>query len=395
MVFNKTRNIGDDIQSYVAMKYLPKVDYYIDRENIDNFVPDCNEQVAVIMNGWYIHNTINWPPSPYIKPLPISMHFTTRDFWNIKEANHLEGYGLEYLKSISPIGCRDSHTLELLSEKGVKTEYTGCLTLTLNQFENVKKEDYICAVDVSKKVLEKIKEKTNLEIKEITHEMPEDYYTVPWNERVRRVEELLKVYQGAKCVLTTRLHVALPCIALNTPVLIIHDKYNDDRFKDYLEYIDYCVESDFLNGTYEYDFTNPPADKVGHIKVREDLNNRCKNFIKECEENKEENEMLPDINFYSKYVINKSNWLKGIALKIDEKNKNLDDMLLKLKEDIVEKNNIINILKNEVENVNIKLYEKLIELDNTKYNLSHIETSKAWRICKKLYRLRDNIVGNK
>ncbi|MDD4387547.1 MAG: hypothetical protein PHD15_07355, partial [Clostridia bacterium] len=152
---------------------------------------------------------------------------------------------------------------------------------------------------------------------------------------------------------------------------------------------------DFLNETYEYDFTNPPADKVGHIKVREDLNNRCTNFIKDCEENKDENEMLPDIKFYSKYVTNKSNWLKDIALKVDEKNKNLDDMLLKLKDGIVQRNNVINVLKNEIENVNVKLYEKLTELDEAKYNLYHIETSKAWRICKKLYKLRDNMLGNK
>lgn len=286
MVFNKTRNIGDDIQSYVAMKYLPRIDYYIDRENMDSFIPDTKEKVAIIMNGWYLHYTLNWPPSPYLKPLPVSMHFTLTgyEFFDLKNnRGHLSGYGLDYLRSIGPIGCRDSHTLKLLSEKNVKSEFTGCLTLTLNKFENVKKEEYICAVDVSKEVLEKIKSTTNLEIKEITHMVPEDYYKLSWEERIKNVEELLKIYQGSKCVVTTRLHCGLPCTALGTPVLLIHNKYHDDRFKDYLKFIDFCYEPDFLNDNYDYDFTNPIANKTEHLKIRDNLNKKCNEFINECE----------------------------------------------------------------------------------------------------------------
>ena len=31
LVFKETDNIGDDIQAYAAERFLPKVDYYIDR----------------------------------------------------------------------------------------------------------------------------------------------------------------------------------------------------------------------------------------------------------------------------------------------------------------------------------------------------------------------------
>lgn len=305
------------------MKYLPRIDYYIDRENMDSFIPDNKEKVAVIMNGCFLHYTLNWPPSPYIKPLPVSMHFTLTGchFFDIKNnKNHLVGYGLDYLKSISPIGCRDSHTLELLTKKDVKAEFTGCLTLTLNKFKNVKKQDYICAVDVSKDTLEKIKSSTNLEVKEITHNVPEDYYKLSWEERFRNVEELLKIYQGAKCVITTRLHCGLPCTALGTPVLIIHNKNDDDRFKDYLKFIDFCYEPDFLNGNYIYDFSNPLANKSEHLKIRDNLNKRCINFINDCEQNNlDTNEDdLPEMNFYLNYVINKSNWYKDIISEVEK-----------------------------------------------------------------------------
>ena len=38
-------NIGDDIQSYAAIRFLPKIDYYIEREKLDLFLPSKKEQV--------------------------------------------------------------------------------------------------------------------------------------------------------------------------------------------------------------------------------------------------------------------------------------------------------------------------------------------------------------
>ena len=65
----ETENIGDDIQSYVAIRFLPKIDYYIEREKMDLFVPEKKEQVLTIMNGWFLHSKINFPISPYIYPI--------------------------------------------------------------------------------------------------------------------------------------------------------------------------------------------------------------------------------------------------------------------------------------------------------------------------------------
>ncbi len=40
MYYKSTDNIGDDIQTYVAMKFLPHIDYYIYRESLSCFVPE-------------------------------------------------------------------------------------------------------------------------------------------------------------------------------------------------------------------------------------------------------------------------------------------------------------------------------------------------------------------
>jgi len=66
VVCSSTDNFGDDILSYASYRFLPKVDYIIDRENADTFIPDSKEAVSAIFNGWFLHNKFNWPPSEYI-----------------------------------------------------------------------------------------------------------------------------------------------------------------------------------------------------------------------------------------------------------------------------------------------------------------------------------------
>ena len=131
LVLNKgTDNIGDDIQSYAAMRFLPSVDYVIDREGMDTFESN-GERVKAIMNGWYMYNKSNWPPSESIDPLWVSVHISKNDYFGIGE-RFLDGLGGEYLKYYAPIGARDVSTLELLRKKGIPAYLSGCLTLTFS-----------------------------------------------------------------------------------------------------------------------------------------------------------------------------------------------------------------------------------------------------------------------
>lgn len=370
LVVEKTRNIGDDVQSYATRRFLPRVDYYIDRDHCDEFVPEKNEYVATIVNGWYLQYTLNWPFSPFIYPMAVSMHFSNKDwFWDTTDrAYHLQGYGLEYLKKIQPIGCRDSHTVKLLEGLGVKTEYTGCMTLTIPKFKNVRKGNYICAVDVSEAVVEKLKKMTKLEVKVITHIVPEDYYRLSWEERMENVEKLLKLYQGARAVISYRLHCALPCLALGTKVVLLNEDYRNDRFGDYVKYMDSCSEEELLNGVVDYDFENMKPHDNSWQKLKKELEDRCKRFIDDCESNpKKYDEKNIDVINYKEYVVNKSNWLKFAVLEsynrydeikqnvlpIQKRNKELEEELLYYKKEfdscakkLSEKNEEIEKMKN-------------------------------------------------
>ena len=409
LVEQDTRNIGDDVQAYAAKRFLPQIDYYVDRNHIDEFVPNDNEYVATIMNGWFLQYTLNWPLPPYIKPLPISMHFTSKDwFWDTTDrAYHLQGYGLDYLKSIEPIGCRDSHTFNLLSSKGVKTKYTGCMTLTIQQLDNVEKGNYICAVDVSDAVVEKIKETTDMEVRVITHTVPEDYYKLSWEERMKNVENLLRTYQGAKAVVTFRLHCALPCLALGTPVILLNEDYRNDRFGDYTKYIESCSEIDFLEGKVKYDYNNIPKHSEEWKDLRDNLIKTCEEFVDKCKNSDEKYDGNNiDIKNYKEYVINKSNWLKEAALESYQRYEKAEKAEKEGKENIEritnDYENAIEELKkqheeeqgklkfeNKEKDMAIEYYKKEFDecvkkMENYKNELETIKSSKWWRLREKI-----------
>lgn len=299
LVFKESVNIGDDIQSYAAQRFLPTIDYYIDRESLNTFKADKNESVAVIMNAWYMYHKYNWPPSPYINPCFLSIHISDIDFYMIGE-DFLEDNGYSYLKKYGEIGCRDTSTKEMLQRKGISAYFSGCLTLTIEPKNNLKRGETICCVDLDSEVLAKIKDTVpSNNLLELTHQKKQDIH-FDWNKRKKCVEELLECYQKAKCVITTRLHCALPCLALGTPVLLIYkdEDYYKNRMEDYLPFLYYCSKSEFLEG-FSYNISSPPPNKEGFKKLRSALISQVTNFIDSTKSNEENVVVKKDYWFHA------------------------------------------------------------------------------------------------
>ena len=120
-------NVGDYVQSLAARQFLPQVDQYMNREKLGEY---RGEKIKLIMNGWFTHNIHHWVPSDEIDPLFVSFHLnsTAAPFM-------LTDKGIAYLKKHEPIGCRDKFTVQILEEKGIKAYFTGCLTLTLDNYK--------------------------------------------------------------------------------------------------------------------------------------------------------------------------------------------------------------------------------------------------------------------
>jgi len=153
-----TLNIGDDIQTYAAVRLLPRVDYVLARESLDTFCSENNEPVAVLMGHWWLWGKWHWPPAQCIYPLPMGMHINEMDIYasgSPLQRDWLGGIGGEYLRAYGPVGCRDAATMEILEACGIENYLSGCLTLTLPRQERAENAGtYACLVDL-KPALEK------------------------------------------------------------------------------------------------------------------------------------------------------------------------------------------------------------------------------------------------
>ena len=282
-----TDNIGDDIQSYAARRFLPSVDYVIDRESLDTFGltdPDRKEPVSAILNGWFMYQKFNWPPSERINPLFLSMHISEDDYFGVGD-RFLDSLGGEYFKPYGPIGARDDATLELLRKKGIDAYLSGCLTLTLKLPGSVEKSDEVILADVGEKAAGTLMERYPGEHwVRLTHCVdPEVSLHSSAEERFAAVEALLRRYRNAKCVVTERLHCALPCLALETPVLLLYRPEYLNRMNSFFPLLHTAPVGDAEKGVMTFDVASPPSNPDLYREIRRDLEHRCEAFVQDAE----------------------------------------------------------------------------------------------------------------
>jgi len=266
-------NIGDDIQAIAAKQFLPKDSIPIDREYLDEF--SYHKPVYTIMNGWYMHTKNNWycqdqippekswPPSDDICPLIISMHITPTVYKEIFSPR-----GIAYLKKHGPIGARDLSTLKALQDRDIPCYFSGCLTLTLNNTNpKILRNNIIYAVDVDKTIVSYLRKHSKYPVVEVSHGIPREIYIARDNDqRISYAQNMLNKYAEAKCIVTARLHAALPCLALKTPVLLIAGQ--TDRFHGLTELTHHTTKKELLEGRSGYDLNNPPENPDDYLKIR-------------------------------------------------------------------------------------------------------------------------------
>ena len=229
----KYGNIGDYIQSLASLQYLPKncKPYLIDRDNIRFY---NGPKVKLIMNGWNFLNDGNKYVSKKISPIYISYHL------NIYK--NLPSIYLNEIKKYCPIGCRDKYTRDKLLKFKINAYFSSCLTTTLDidyAVNNNERTEEIIFVDYklgdypkADKYLLSLKEYNFKKIIYTTH-----YFNIKLShiKRFQIAKNLLNKYARVKLVISTRIHGALPCLALNTPVILINKKYDYKRFNGLYE----------------------------------------------------------------------------------------------------------------------------------------------------------------
>ena len=116
--YPKSNNLGDFIQSIAAKHQLNEKEIFeLDRDQLHIY---NGPKVFLIMNGWFMEESKNWPPSKKITPLFLSFHLNPT-----AKKNMLTENGIKYLKKHQPIGCRDYYTQKLLSSYELKHIFQG------------------------------------------------------------------------------------------------------------------------------------------------------------------------------------------------------------------------------------------------------------------------------
>ena len=253
------QNIGDYIQSLAAKQFIKNRDViYVNRDHLNNYE---GKKIKLVMNGWFSHIPENFPPNSNIIPLFVAFHLNS----TIKD-KFLTNQVIEYLKKFEPIGCRDKYTVSVLKEKGITAYFSGCLTLTLGkEYKTLEKNDNVYIVDpfigldfsflsiirimktlllknkfvhrLQKEMFNKVTLKTaiksSLFINQYSKVWGHDFLTKAnyihhmftcnsYDEYFLKADELIKKYAAAKLVITSRIHVALPCTGLETPVIFVN-----------------------------------------------------------------------------------------------------------------------------------------------------------------------------
>jgi len=317
-------NYGDHIQSLAAEQYLPKLDFYVERDRLNK--PDYPEG-KIILNGWFTYAPENWPPNENLDPLFVSFHLNPRFAPKLLS----DPKNVAYLKRHAPIGCRDYRTLDIMQKAGIDAYFSFCLTTTLDiKYKQKKTTEDIYFADVlydydqryvykadPKRVLYhlatgRIFKTMNLPKKNsILRELvPKDVIEqainvnhfcdnkLPTPAIYDIARNTLRNYSTAKMVVTSRIHCALPCLAMGTPVLFIFNGLDDDaghlsRFRgtvDHLNILSSKPEKEIneifgmkMNVIHpeDVDWSNPPANPETFRPLAEKLKSTCRNFIEQ------------------------------------------------------------------------------------------------------------------
>ena len=216
-------NVGDYFQTfaidyiYANMGIAHSEIINIDRHALESYV---GEAVTLPLNAWFGYREDTCRFSKNIKPVFIGYHNLDKNV-NIE----MSQYGM--------IGCRDEATYQVLSRAGIHAYISGCMTVLFPKRDLTPQKEKIFLVDLPQSVMKiipgEIKEKAEL----ISHEIRIDENADDAHEQ-RRLEAkareiLIRYREEATLVITSRLHAALPCMAMGIPVILLREGV-DERF---------------------------------------------------------------------------------------------------------------------------------------------------------------------
>lgn len=339
----RKKNIGDYMQSLAARQFAGGDAVLVERERIDRY---AGGPTRLVMNGWFMHHPSRFPPSEDIVPLFVSFHVKPKI-----ENRLLTERAVAYLRKHEPIGCRSTEMVDMLARHGIRGEYTSCLTLTLGEtYRHIPADTPPVFVDpylrelplrahpfrALGRMLSRVPYalahagkllRLSRRFKGCCRHFPGTwlppirwYYLVEFHrvystafsdelllsadylshgcERTKdtsdetlmaQAEALMRRYERAPYVVTSRLHCALPCIGIGTPVWVpFCPSMTSGRFggnADFMNVLTFGPDGRCQPpaGGKITPATPPPPVRTEHRPFAEALAGRCRDFFREGE----------------------------------------------------------------------------------------------------------------
>ena len=226
-------NLGDPIQSLAVIMLYREMGISdddiipVDRYDLDKYAG--SEDVVLLVNGaenyeHYSYGASLSIPSEYIHPIYAGIHI------------HREITSQEriYFSTHGPVGSRDYATTDFLVKNEIDAFTLGCLTLTLPQRRWWRGgTNSVFLIDCPASLMRFIP--TDLFENAITLSQIYRCPTVSDTDRITREEALIyhkhaydqlgRIRDNARLVITSRLHAAAPCIAMGIPVILARDTF--------------------------------------------------------------------------------------------------------------------------------------------------------------------------
>lgn len=192
---------------------------------IDEIRTYQGEKVILPIAGYFQYESRNpvFPASNDIIPIFLSLHCTAKQYLKHKK----------FWKNFEPIGCRDESTMQAMRKNGCDAYLLGCITSLFPRRDFIPETPHVFLVDVHPKAVHYVPEHIMQSAEYTTQDIPIDR-NLPKQQIADIIQEKSKniysrYYNEATLIITSRLHVAVPCMAMGIPVIVVKDGF-DKRF---------------------------------------------------------------------------------------------------------------------------------------------------------------------
>lgn len=243
MLTNETTNpnLGNIIQLEAVRKVYRKLEVqeseivYIALNELDTY---DGEYVLLPMNECYYSKYHGMRISKKI--IPIFLGFHLGQAWALDDIE-------DTLRKFQPIGCRDLWTKQKLEMEGIQAYVSGCGSICFDERDLDPADGKPYIIDIPDNLWEYIPD----DIKKTSVSKESTYQSWRFegtnSERNRAALRVMEEYfdelkRNASMVITRRLHIALPCVAMGIPVVLAHSVCDGNIFDTRVSGIDRVVK---------------------------------------------------------------------------------------------------------------------------------------------------------